>query len=241
MQYSLERTVRRVPLAILFLLPLLGCSDGTRWTDSAELLNQLPVTIAGSVGDGPIVNADITVFDAHGTVVVRTSSDDQANYVVKVPPGTKFPVRVVATGGLDLVSGDPADFPLEALLFKTSDSHVNISPMTTIVTRGAACRPAGTNARNVSFMWDALLRQWSMGLDHRVMADPMHDVITSDNAAAVVFANEGVGEAIRRLHRALQTTDVAADMENWLAASPVTLPTARSTALAATCARRQRS
>jgi hypothetical protein len=213
MQYPWLRTVRGIPLVSALLLSLIGCGDGGSWTDSTQLRSQIPVLIAGSVGDGPIVNADIVVYDARGRVVVTGQSDDEANYFVMVPAGTRFPLRVAATGGIDLVSGDPADFEFNAVLLDVADSYVNVSPMTTLVSRGAACRPGGVNDKNVAALWDAVYSQIAMGFDRTLMDEPMRGSITAENAPAVVYANEGLGESIRRTHHALQTTDVSASMD----------------------------
>jgi hypothetical protein len=217
MQSSWLKYVRNLAFSVLVLIPLVGCGGGGGGDSAstpAELSNSSPITIAGSVGDGPIVHADIVVRDSRGRAVVTGKSDDQANYFVEVPAGTKFPLTVSATGGRDLVSGDPADFELVALLLEPANSMVNVSPMTTLVSRGAACRPGGVGAKNVEALWSALDTQSSMGFDRALMRDPMRDRITPQNAAAVVYANEGLGEAIRRTHRALQTTSVAASMDD---------------------------
>ena len=52
-------------------------------------------TLRGSVGDGPVVNATITVLDNTGAQVATGNSDSNANYEIVVPAGTAYPITVV--------------------------------------------------------------------------------------------------------------------------------------------------
>ena len=70
-----------------------------------------PITLTGSVGDGPIVNADMRVLGNSGDVLASFLSDSAANYSVTFDvAGGDFPLILDATGGTDLVTGLGPDF-----------------------------------------------------------------------------------------------------------------------------------
>ena len=83
MQYQMQvdparRGFRSAVLAI-FLVAMGGCS--------IDVEDPLAQVLAGSVGDGPVVDARVTITDADGAVVTETVSDITANYAVDVPAG----------------------------------------------------------------------------------------------------------------------------------------------------------
>ncbi len=205
----------------LTLLTLAACGGGSGSNgntvsnpgDGSSLVNNQAFTLQGSVGDGPIVNAQIVVRDANGQIVAETLSDDAANYAVTIPAQTHFPVRISAFGGVDLVSGDPADFELQAVALTPDKRRANVSPFTTLVVRGASCLPQGLNQENIERLWQHVADSLSMGFDPALMPNPMHDAVTAVNAAAVVYANEGLGETIRRTQSALTQGGVAVGIE----------------------------
>src|SRR5262245_29140402 len=195
---------------------LAACDTKSEAESSEALRNQFAVTIAGSVGDGPAVGADVMILDADGNVVVGGTSDSTAGYSVEVPPGTKYPLRIKAVAGTDLVSGAPLDFELEAAVMDPGLERINISPISTLAVRMAECRGASVGATELEGMFETISSKLSMGLDPALVPHPMNDEVDASNAASIVLANEGLAEALRRTSAALETSSAAVDPDRLL-------------------------
>src|SRR5262245_44708152 len=127
MQYQRIGGPVRVALVVVCALVLSAC-NGSNERSSQALRNDNPLVLSGSIGDGPVAGAAVTVLDANGDSVVAGVSDDVAGYEITVPAGTRFPITVNATGGIDLVTGVPPTFDLKAVLLDPARSRVNVSP-----------------------------------------------------------------------------------------------------------------
>ena len=187
-----------------------ACSSGSEEGSSDDLLNAF--TFSGSVGDGPIVGAEVTVIDADGNLVTTTTSDDGANYTVEIPGQTPLPVTIQVQGGTDLVTQRASDFELVAALHTVGAQTVNVSPLTTLAVRAAECNGAVTPG-NLDLAWQAMSADLNMGLDSAALADPMASVIDESNVETAVLANEAVGEWIRRTGGALQNAGFATSLD----------------------------
>jgi len=189
-----ERYGRVICLSSIVLFTL-ACSEGGSSGSSNALVDAF--NVSGSVGDGPIVGADIEVRDANGDVVATTQSDLQARYTIDLPGSTALPITVVASGGTDLVTERPADFELRSVISEIGEQTLNISPLTTLVTRGATCANDVSDDR-ISSLWSTIDRELNIGLDASVLGDPMRTPIDASNIETAVLANEALGEWIRR-------------------------------------------
>ncbi len=187
-----------------------ACSSGSEEGSSDDLLNAF--TFSGSVGDGPIVGAEITVIDAEGNLVTSTTSDDGANYSVEIPGQTPLPVTVRVQGGTDLVTQRASDFELVAALHTVGTQTVNVSPLTTLAVRAAECS-GDVSPENLDLAWQAMSADLNMGLDSAALADPMASAIDESNIETAVLANEAVGEWVRRTGAALQSAGFAASLD----------------------------
>lgn len=173
-------------------------STATSATAPAETTSSAGTyTIGGSIGDGPIVNADVVVRDASGSVVATGVSDAYANYALDIPAAASRPLTLHVTGGIDLVTDRGADFELVALLNAPGVQTVNVSPLTTLAVKTAQCRGDTTEA-GLNEVWDDLSRDLSMGLDGQQLGDPMTQMIDRYNIETAVLANEALGELVRR-------------------------------------------
>ena len=226
----LRCTKRCVSVLVLTFLSLIlaACSGGGGGSSSsldevaALSSNQVDVTdsneaevadkfvVVGSVGDGPIVNADIRVVDALGVVIATGTSDAQANYELVIPAGTSLPVTVEASGGIDLVTQRAADFILRTVINEPGQQTVNISPMTTLASQAAGCVGDMSHDR-IQQMWNTLANDLNMGWDTQRFGDPRTSVISGENVATAVLANEAMGEWVRRIGSNLSTTGLTLD------------------------------
>ncbi|MFK5949813.1 MAG: Calx-beta domain-containing protein [Methylococcales bacterium] len=154
--------------------------------------------LSGSVGDGPIVQANIQVFDANGADVASSISGSSANYSVSIPAGTALPLLVEATGGIDVVTGTAPDFTMQSIAAGTSINTVNINPFTTIIVKTAKVMPGGLTDQNISIATSYVVDQLNFGFDATQIDDPIKTPINSENVASIVKSSEALGEAIRR-------------------------------------------
>ena len=187
--------------AMAFVGLLSACSGGIDKTTSNN--TNVAFLVSGSVGDGPIVDARITVTDASGTVVLSTTADSTANYRIDVPSDALMPLTIRASGGIDLVTGRAADFELMAVVMASGEQTINVSPLTTLAVQTATCSTGGLNAASLQNSWNTIHREVAMGLDSALVSDPMGEAVTGANVEMVVLANEALGEVVRRTQIAL--------------------------------------
>ena len=196
-------TYVRHALVSLFLLGFLAaCADGGGSSVAGE---QMLVT--GSVGDGPVINAELTFSDANGNVVGTTFSDAFAKYEFQVPAGTALPLRIRATGGMDLVTGRALDFDLEASADVAGTSNVNLNPQGTLLMATARCADATPSSKTMNKLWQRLRTQLAMGMDATAVAHPVTTPVEVHNVDDMLLANEALGEAIRRAVAQLSAAD----------------------------------
>ncbi len=192
------------------LVLLMSACNGSQESSSQALRNDNPITLTGSIGDGPVAEAQVSVLDSQGQLVVAGVSDSAAGYQITVPAGTAFPVTVTASGGTDLVSGLPPDFSFKAVLLDPTVDRVNVSPFSSLALAVTNCGGKLTS-KTLTNAWTLLEDHLGMGLDAARVPDPTHGVIDAGNVADIVLANEALGEVFRRTEAALAGTSAAAD------------------------------
>ncbi len=163
------------------------------------------VSLTGSVGDGPIVEATISVISARGVLLGTELSDNTASYKTKIRTRrTDFPLTLVTSGGIDLVTGYEPNFRLFATAFGRSDKRrANLNPFSTLITKTTAAMPGGVTQENLSEIKGIVSRHLSFGLDPIMVPDPMTSKVTGENIADIVKSGEVLAEAIRRTRKAL--------------------------------------
>ena len=186
--------------AALILLTACTGSSSKNIDESSGLV------LSGSIGDGPIVDAEIRVEDSQGNQVLMASSDAAAEYRIEIPDGTRMPVILRVSGGMDLVTGRGADFELIAAAFDSGDVTLNATPYTTLAVQTARCM-GELSRENVRTAWEVIHRALNLGWDRNVLADPMVDTITESNVLTTLIASEALGEVVRRAAAALSATD----------------------------------
>ncbi len=95
------------------------------------------VRLSGSVGDGPITDATVTVRASDFRLLGSTRSSATGDYslTVEVQP-EDFPLSLQAAGGTDLVTAAAPDFILVSAIASEPESGVvNLNPFTTLQTR----------------------------------------------------------------------------------------------------------
>lgn len=191
-----------------------GSSEtGSTSTEAAPTIAD-DVTISGSVGDGPVVGAKVSIYDNAGTLIATRTSDGNANYNIRIKAqGGAYPLRIEATGGTDLVTGAVPEFTLVSTASHPSVKQVNLNPFTTLITNIAMRMPSGITPENLDAARSYVLDYMGFGFDTRIVPDPVTTQISDASIAMIVKSSEALGEAIRRTRSRLrsQETSLSAD------------------------------
>ncbi len=188
------------PLALLVALATAGCGGGGHGTTPGAQ------ELSGSVGDGPVVGASIEVRDAAGAVLATASSDAAAHYRLQTRPG-QYPLTITATGGTDLVTNRPLDFPLSAVTTEAGQSVANLNPFTTLIAQAAQRR--GLTAKAVAELTSAVREELNFGLASD-LNDPMNRSIERRHVANLVVSSEALAETLRRVAARLAARGISA-------------------------------
>lgn len=197
-------------LTLLFALAALGgcLSDDSAkdWSGSEQ-----PVTLSGSVGDGPVVGASMVAVTNSGEEIMAFESDANASYNVTVDAATEqYPLTVIATGGTDLVTNDAPDFEMRGAVAGGGDQSVaNVNPHTTIATLLATRLPGGLSGATLADAEATVAQQLNCGLDSLALSSVMSTHIDETNIAEIVRASETLAEAVRRTRDLLITAGFA--------------------------------
>ena len=210
---SLARSgVTSLAVIMLLALSLSGCGGGSGGSGGSESAVQsistpppaAPTKVTGSVGDGPVVGAQITATDAQNNVVAQATSDDLAKYQLSIPASAKYPLTIKATGGTDMVTGRAPDFDLTSVVMDATQVVSNLSPIGSMIHRTALCRSGGLTAANLDAAEKAVASEISAGLDATLVPHPITTPVSDSNVAHVVKANQVMAEILSRTTDAMQ-------------------------------------
>lgn len=194
---------------IAFTLTACGEAPPTSETEAAETGNTTSTEdtiLHGSVGDGPIVNATINVYDKNGNLLISRMSDTTANYELTVRTnGNSYPLLISALYGTDIVTGTTPDFEMKSIAHSPGKKkRANINPYSTVTVETAQRMPGGLSQANVDTARQIVFDQFNFGLDPQLMANPITGTIDETNIAAIIKSSETFGEMLRRSRDALQ-------------------------------------
>jgi hypothetical protein len=189
-------------------LALQGCGDGGEETadTGADAEADIDVAFSGSVGDGPVANAQVTVRSKTGEVLSNAVSSQQAGYNVTLKTkGKYYPLFLDATGGTDLVTSLPPDFTLlSAATEPRSTTIANLNPFSTLAVATAKQMSGGPTSSNIKLALDAVVAELNSGLTTLVVSGPMNTAITDANLAEIVKSSEALAETFRRVNSVLR-------------------------------------
>jgi hypothetical protein len=201
---SLINGLRHGWLVLAVILSLAGCnsdSGGTAGTSGSASSSTVATSIvlSGSVGDGPVTGATVNVYASDGSLLGTMVTDATASFRSTVKArGNDYPLRLVVSGGIDLVTGLAPDFEMVSLLQSPSDKKANINPFTTFIVKLAESLPGGPTSANVEQARRTVLERLGFGLDTTLIPDPFTTQIDAGNVANLVKASEALGELVRR-------------------------------------------
>ncbi|MEM7316911.1 MAG: hypothetical protein AAF497_27585, partial [Planctomycetota bacterium] len=175
-----------------------GCLESHKTVELDVATEQL--TLSGSVGDGPVVSADMRVLGAGAGVLTSFTSDENAHYQITVDvPADQFPLIIDATGGTDLVTMRAPDFRLESVVLSGENIRVvNLNPFSTLIVALAENFPGGLNGSNVETAERTVVSELNSGLSAFAISGVLHTPVVDSNLAEIVKASETLAELVRR-------------------------------------------
>ena len=213
---SLSRAAIFATAAISLVLTACSSGGGGEEYDSAWVGDiETDVSISGSVGDGPIVNATLTIRKKNGEELKSFRSDASASYSIGLSVSERhFPLLVDAKGGTDIVTNRAPDFVLRsAVLSAGGQVTANVNPFSTFAYEIAKDLNGGVNRKNLLAAEDIVASAMNSGLATLAASGTIQTPIDGTNVAEVVKASETIAEIVRRTRDAMQSAgeDVSAD------------------------------
>lgn len=206
-KYTTWSSLRLGAAVLIFLSTLTACIGGASNTagEAIRVIGFIDggATIDGSVVDGPVIGAAITIRDAEGRQLATAISDSSAGFSAHIPDRAPLPLIITASGGINIVTMTVPTFDLVSVVMNPGDGTVNLNPFTTLIVKTAMARPGGLSHENLGIATAAILENFNAGLDTSLLADPITTPITNQNVATLVKASEVLAEIIRRSRQAL--------------------------------------
>ena len=201
------RTTRKAEWFLLALCvsTLSGClteKDQGEDPDGSRIVQN---NIDGSVGDGPLVGATIIISSSSGNTLAELVSDSTADYSTTVSTAVaNYPLRILATGGTDLVTSTGPDFDLlGAVPSAAFETTANVNPFSTLAVLIADANGGSFTAEALAEAESTVSNELGFGLSALAVSGPMRTAVTSSNVSELVRASEGLGELIRRVRDAM--------------------------------------
>jgi len=188
-------------------LGLNACSSGgddnydSAWVGDIEN----DINVSGSVGDGPTVDASVTIRKSNGEEIISFKSDASASYSVDFSVSERhFPLLIDATGGTDIVTNLAPDFVLRsAVVSPRGSATANVNPFSTIAYELAKDLNGGLTRDNLLAAEDIAASSVNSGLTTAMTTGPVQTPVDSTNVAEIIKASETLAEVVRRVRDAL--------------------------------------
>ncbi|HEX5045724.1 MAG TPA: putative Ig domain-containing protein [Gammaproteobacteria bacterium] len=178
-----------------------GSDDEPSAAADTDAEADIDASLTGSVGDGPVANAQLTVRAAGGQVLQNVVSSQLAGYDVALKvKGKYYPLTIAAAGGTDLVTGLPPEFALRSAALAPSSTIANLSPFTTLALSSAEQMSGGASAANVRTALDKVVAEFNSGLTSLVASGVMSTRIDNTNLGEIVKSSETLAETLKRVN-----------------------------------------
>jgi len=208
--------------AILFAtintFTLNACSSGGSGDYDSAWVGDIKsdVNVSGSVGDGPAVNASVTIRSKSGTEIASFKSDATGSYKIDLSVSERhFPLLVDATGGTDIVTNTAPDFVLRGAVLSAGSSVIaNVNPFSTFAYEIAVDLNGGLTRENLLAAEDIVVSSVNSGLTSLARSGPMQTPIDASNVAEIIKASETLAEIVRRTRDALRSAGQSATADD---------------------------
>ncbi|USF86791.1 Ig-like domain-containing protein [Candidatus Endoriftia persephone] len=196
---KLLRTIAAITLSTSLLAACGGSGESVSTPVGETGGTSSRVAFDGSVGDGPVVGATVSIRDRNFRLLATTSSTDRASFNFDGEiADSAFPLIIEATEGIDLVTNAAPDFVLSGVVMTPSQTRVNLTPHTTMMVKSALAMEGGLTQANLERARSAVTTRLNFGLDTSKVPDPMSTEVTIDNVTEVTLSSEVFGEMARR-------------------------------------------
>jgi len=203
-----------------------GCLSDEK--DSTLINNQGNdnVELSGSVGDGPVVGANMRATSSLGELLAEFQSDSNAGYNITLTAlSGDYPLIIVATGGIDIVTNQQPDFKMTGAAFNTGSASVaNVSPFSTLAVALAENMSGGVTSNNLETAQETVSSALNCGLDSLAATGPMGTRIDAGNISEIVKASESLSEIVRRTRDLLQSAGFASSGDSVVSDLAADLP-----------------
>jgi len=200
-------SLSRAAIIITAAISLAACSSGGEGDYDSAWVGDInsDVAVSGSVGDGPTVNATVTIRKNNGEELASFKSDTSASYNVELSVSQRhFPLLVDATGGTDIVTNAAPDFVLRsAVLSAEGTVTANVNPFSTFAYEIARDLNGGLTRENLIAAEKIVVIAMNSGLTTLVKSGPMRTPVDESNVAEMIKASETLAEIVRRTRDAL--------------------------------------
>ena len=203
--YKRGGSIRTMTTAVVAATLLSGCLSEEANTTSLDAL-RTEVELSGSVGDGPIVGANMLVRADGGALLAEFQSDANAGYNITINMQAQYyPLTIEATGGTDLVTNTAPDFDMTGVLFESANNSIaNVNPFSTFSVALARELSGGMTRENLRVAQEIVVAALNSGLNGLVSTGPIGTRIDETNISEIVKASETLAERVRRTRDLLQ-------------------------------------
>ena len=152
------------------------------------------------------MGATITISSSSGDTLAELVSDTTADYATTVTTAVgNYPLRILATGGTDLVTSTGPDFDLiGAVPTSAFETTANVNPFSTMAVLISEESNDFTAAR-LEQAEATVSEVLGFGLSSLASSGPMSTAVSTSNISELVRASEGLGELIRRVRDVMRT------------------------------------
>lgn len=217
---DVHTSIKTAQCALLFAAATLmaGCLTDEEVSDSEVAIDE--TRVSGSVGDGPVVGAAITIRDQAGVELASFESNVLAGFNVSVKvKGAQYPLMFNASDGTDLVTNLTPDFEMTGAILRPSTRVVsNINPFSTFAISLASEMPGGVTAKNIEAADMIVSDQLNCGLMTLVSSGARQTHIDENNITEIVKASETLSEIVRRTRDLLSNAGYFATGDSVIAA-----------------------
>jgi hypothetical protein len=188
-------------------LALTACSSGDEGDYDSAWVGDIKsdLTVSGSVGDGPAINATVTIRKSNGEELKSFKSDASGSYNVDLSVSQRhFPLLVDATGGTDIVTDAAPDFVLRGAVLSAQGSvTANVNPFSTFAYELAKDLNGGLTTENLIAAEKIVVVSLNSGLTTLASSGPMRTPVDESNVSEMIKASETLAEIVRRTRDAL--------------------------------------
>jgi hypothetical protein len=189
-------------VATAFSMTLTACSPGEEEAYDSAWVGDIErnVKVSGRVGQGPTVNAAVTIRNYAGEAIADFKSDASAHYEVDLAAReADFPLLIDAAGGKDLVTNTAPDFALRSAVFSSRERvTANVNPFSTIAIELASNLNGGLTRENLLEAERIVASSLNSGLTTLASSGPVQTPVGGTNIAELVKSSEVLAEIVRR-------------------------------------------